>query len=65
MVLRVILLGVMLLCAASTGFAGQAETGTVDFNRDIKPLLSDRCFSCHGPDETARATDVCLALPTL
>src|SRR5688572_20524475 len=26
----------------------------VDFNRQIKPLLSDRCYKCHGPDETAR-----------
>ena len=23
----------------------------VDFNYHIKPLLSDRCFKCHGPDE--------------
>src|SRR5207247_1712813 len=26
----------------------------VDFNHHIKPLLSDRCFPCHGPDEKAR-----------
>ena len=26
----------------------------VDFNHHIKPLLSDRCFVCHGPDEKAR-----------
>ena len=26
----------------------------VDFNHEIRPLLSDRCFSCHGPDERAR-----------
>ena len=27
---------------------------SVDFNYHIKPLLSDRCFACHGPDEKAR-----------
>ncbi|MBI3868943.1 MAG: DUF1553 domain-containing protein [Verrucomicrobia bacterium] len=26
----------------------------VDFNFQVRPLLSDRCFSCHGPDERAR-----------
>lgn len=26
----------------------------VDFNFHIKPILSDRCFACHGPDEKAR-----------
>ena len=25
--------------------------GDIDFNRHIKPILSDRCFSCHGPDK--------------
>ena len=26
----------------------------IDFNRDIRPLLSDRCFACHGPDSHDR-----------
>ena len=40
--------------------ADQVDVPKVLFNRDIRPLLSDRCFVCHGPDrssEDAEATD--------
>ncbi|HUR52683.1 MAG TPA: PSD1 and planctomycete cytochrome C domain-containing protein [Gemmataceae bacterium] len=34
--------------------AAPARSAPVDFNRDVRPILSGQCFQCHGPDEKAR-----------
>src|SRR5687767_10887416 len=30
----------------------------IDFGRDVRPLLSDKCFFCHGPDPAHREADL-------
>ena len=42
--------------AAGLGVASAAEP--VTFNRDIRPILSDKCFACHGPDKAQRKTEL-------
>lgn len=51
----------VLICAAPVRPAG-AE-GIPSYSRDIRPLLSDRCFKCHGPDDQGRKGGLRLDLP--
>src|ERR1041385_4394133 len=41
-------------CTAAPARALAQPESKIDFNRDIRPILSDKCFQCHGPDSTHR-----------
>ncbi len=52
-----------LVLALTPGFRARAGESrplpaSVDFNRDIRPIFSDTCFKCHGPDQSKRKGDL-------
>lgn len=54
--LPVIVLGIFisLLLLSRCATSGKDLTGKLDYNFHIRPILSDKCFACHGPDANKR-----------
>ena len=53
---------VLLAGLSQAGQAADPETAKIDFSRQVRPLLLDKCFRCHGPDDKSREGDLRLDL---
>src|SRR5690349_315116 len=60
-IVRALLRGALIVCVwilTALGARGDSNSTTVEFNRDIRPILSDKCYACHGPDKANRKTNL-------
>ncbi|MFN9706311.1 MAG: c-type cytochrome domain-containing protein, partial [Planctomycetota bacterium] len=46
------------LVAFAAATTAPAQSGAVDFPRDVRPILAAHCYACHGPDAAARKADL-------
>src|SRR3954469_2135444 len=44
--------------SSSSARAAAALPGKIDYNRDVRPIFSDTCFACHGPDKNTRKANL-------
>lgn len=53
------------MCVAAPAAAAVPSSEAIDFNEDIRPILSNKCVICHGPDPGQRPTDLRLDVPEI
>lgn len=54
---------VLIFTVLFVGIPTSGRGGEISFNRDIRPILSDTCFACHGFDAKKRKADLRLDVP--
>src|SRR5215212_2501751 len=52
------LLALLAAWSATTASADDRVPQRIEFNRDVRPILSDTCFPCHGPDKAKRKAEL-------
>ncbi len=58
MLQRYVILLLILFISTNVRAGDDSNGDIVQYNRDIRPILSNTCFSCHGPDEKTREADL-------
>src|SRR5436309_3278678 len=44
----------LFLFFSASAVCARAATNQIKFNRDIRPILAENCYACHGPDKNQR-----------